>query len=125
MYTNKNLIVQIFQGLQKLKNKIVLKKLNLKDTAFLDFLWVNQIIYGYVNSCINNLKQCIVFLKYNKLTSTPVSLFVGKNLKYTVLKREKNWAKNTFFIVSSKVGFLSSRDINLKKIGGFLIGKFF
>jgi hypothetical protein len=90
MYTKKKLIIQIFQGLQKLKNKIILEKLNINDLNFLNFLWANKIIYGYVYSSISNLKQYIIFLKYNKLTSTPVSFFIEKNLKYIVLKKEKN-----------------------------------
>lgn len=125
MYTNKKVLIQIFQGLQKLKNKIILQNLNVKDLLFFDFLWTNKIIYGYTRFFVNKLNQYIVFLKYNKITSTPTSFFVGENFKYIVLKKEKNWAKNTFFIISTKIGFLNSKDIGIKKIGGFLIGKLF
>lgn len=38
MYTNKKVIIQIFQGLQKLKNKIILQNLHVKDLLLLDFL---------------------------------------------------------------------------------------
>jgi hypothetical protein len=126
MYSNKTVIIQILQGLKKLKNKILIKKLTLIDIRFLDFLWKNNIIYGYTISYVNHITTLFtLFLKYNKIASFSSSFFMGKNIKYIVLRKEKIWAKNTFLIVSSKVGFFSNKDINIQKIGGFLLGKFF
>ena len=125
MYKKKQIITIIFQGLLKLKTKIKLKNINLDDLLFLDFLWLNNITYGYLNCSYVNLKKIVLFLKYNKSTAFSPLLFISKNIKYKSLKRETKWAKNTFFILYTKSGFLNTTEIKQQKIGGYLFGKFF
>lgn len=125
MYKRKQIIIRIFQGLQKLKTKIKLKHIHNKDLLLLNFLWKNNIIYGYLKVSLLHFQQIIVFLKYNKVTSISPLFFVSKNINFRNLKEETRWAKNTFFILYTKSGFISNEGIKEQKIGGYFFGKFF
>lgn len=116
-----NIIIYLLQDLKKNKIKSSLKKVSKNNTLFLEFLWCNHYIYGFQK--YKNI--IIVFLKYNQIKSSVICKQIQKKINIKNLVKQKKWAKNSFFILKTNSGLISINMAISKKIGGFLLYKFY
>lgn len=117
------LYITLKQSLSKLKIKQDLLLQNKLCTNFSNFLWKQKLIYGY--SIISIKKVAYVYLKYD---TNGNNILINRNFKpinIHLLYQKLNWEKHTFYIIKTLKGILTLKEASLRKIGGFLLFKFF
>ncbi len=102
------------------KQFFVYFKYSLRCSLFLNFLWKNNIILGY----ITDKKKFKIFLKI--LLKKPMycffkNIYTKKNKIFLNLKQINNLKKTKFYVFNTTQGFLNLNECQKNKIGGILI----
>ena len=97
--------------------------LNKKNKSFCSFLFKNGFLDGYTIDSKNNV--ILIFLsKHHSKTSIKYVKQISKpgDRKYINYRQLMQWKnKNTFFVISSSKGIISSKEAIANKIGGELL----
>lgn len=119
MYNIIKLMTILQNGLYN-KQLFVYFNYSLRCSLFLNFLWKNNIILGY----ITDKKNIKIFLKTS--LKKPISCFfknvyTRKNKIILNLKQINNLKKTKFYVFNTNLGFLTLNECQKNKIGGTLI----
>ena len=122
MKNEKNVIIRLTQGINKLKCKLLLKKITNNMLCFIHYLWKIKLLYGYF--IINHLKKDIfLFIKKYDFINNNYVTFSNRSFSKVHYKKIIKWSKNTLYVMKTNNTYLTlnSSSRSLLLIGGYLL----